>query len=132
MEVRSAGRAAASPHRRELDDPLRRLRSGELSQPKHCADKLYSAATKCKSPEPIQHIEILRRFELTSPKKFLRGPGPRGDRPKTMTCKTIPRKKMDSRKLCMVDANDGESEALEGCEEVAEIGAKHGTRTSLQ
>lgn len=91
-EVRSAGRPTTSPNRRDLDNPQRRLRSGELAQSKHRADKLYSAATKCKSPEPMQQIEILRRFELTSPKKMLRGLEPRRERQKTAACKTIPQK----------------------------------------
>ena len=91
MEVRSAGRPT-SPNRRDLDDPRRRLRSGELIQSKHRADKLYSAAAKCKSPEPMQQIEILRRFELTSPKKLLRGLEPRRERQKTAAYKTIPQK----------------------------------------
>lgn len=43
-----------SPHRRQLDDPVRRLRSGEVQKENLRMDKLYTAAAKCKSPEPIQ------------------------------------------------------------------------------
>lgn len=39
---------------------------------------------------------------------------------------------MESQKLCMVDADEGERDALEGCEEVEDAGGKYGARTSLQ
>ena len=83
--------------------------------------QLHSLAVKCKSPEPIQQIETLRRFDLTTPKKNLRGLGLLRERevdlPINLKNKYVSQQKVESQKLGKVGAND-EGDLVDDVEEI--------------